>query len=872
MNEQFIISSELISEQYDTPFADSNREREAPENSLNFYDTLYTDLESPFTSFSGFNDEERSFSPVAREIYEFVGELNDYEFPESLYELVADMESQFEGYLFSNELKGARLNEAVHTKGVQYMAPLIERTETLLNEAAEHFSSNVFKTIDESEVERYFNELGQRDLGLRPAQEQFARRFLKKVKKAASKALKGVSKLMPLGILMRKLSRLVRPLLDRVLRLAINKLPENLRADAQKLADALMKRKTGNTSADTPKDTDNNTSGDSAQQSSSSPDSSEGNPVETPSTGSVEAVEKELDVKFASLVFAETESEIEEEMINYESGVYGNIMASEIQNEYGGVSESPADLNEALSTLASDLKNLREGESAQPAIEKFLPVAIMAAKPLIKTGIRIIGRKKVINFLANILSKLISKHLPESSAKPLARGIVSLGMGAIGFETYEAESPDVVYEIIANTVNDTIRNMEGISEQVVADQQQFMRSSLMAFERAAADNFPASSLRPSSRVTSAEGAWIPKPRGARIHLYKKFTHVFPVTITKEISDNIQTFRGLKLSQFLRDKLGLDTDKDIQARVHLYEGITGTRLSQISQYDNAPGLKGSFGYRQLHPLSVRAASLLFQRPGLGRNFGTQYTTSRYKTAVGQRFYYLEIPGANLKVIPRYSADRVGRSNETTESENPVPAVPNSNDLQVVLDLINAKIKLNYFISENDSIKLSEQLANSSWIEALNLFRISFTDALRRVMIFEIGSKVKILKEGSFANYVYEYEDLNESFIPVFLSSAAKAAGMKLLEGLVEKLGTLAMESITNFFKLKKDQFIAKQQLPLDGVTVKVVYHNVAGLAPISAWLGLMNRSLSVGHLTSLATMTLPIPNLPEILIEGGKTFE
>lgn len=218
---------------------------------------------------------------------------------------------------------------------------------------------------------------------------------MKKVKKAASKALKGVSKLMPLGILMRKLSRLVRPLLDRVLRLAINKLPENLRADAQKLADALMKRKTGNTSADTPKDTDNNTSGDSAQQSSSSPDSSEGNPVETPSTGSVEAVEKELDVKFASLVFAETESEIEEEMINYESGVYGNIMASEIQNEYGGVSESPADLNEALSTLASDLKNLREGESAQPAIEKFCRLLSWQQSRLLKRESGLLGERRL---------------------------------------------------------------------------------------------------------------------------------------------------------------------------------------------------------------------------------------------------------------------------------------------------------------------------------------------------------------------------------------------------------------------------------------------------------------------------------------------
>ena len=156
-------------------------------------------------------------------------------------------------------------------------------------------------------------------------------------------------------------------------------------------------------------------------------------------------------------------------------------------------------LEAARQQFINELRELKQGESPAPAIEGFLPVAIMALKPLIKTGISLIGRQKVINFLAGLLAQLVAKYVPQQVAQPLAASIIDAGMSAIGFETYEMSKSDVGYEALVNTIQETIQNMGDLNEADLNDQESLTMNLLEAFETAAANNFPPQYIREDLR-------------------------------------------------------------------------------------------------------------------------------------------------------------------------------------------------------------------------------------------------------------------------------------------------------------------------------------------------------------------------------------
>ena len=130
-------------------------------------------------------------------------------------------------------------------------------------------------------------------------------------------------------------------------------------------------------------------------------------------------------------------------------------------------------------------------------------------------------------------------------------------------------------------------------------------------------------------------------------MYKKFTKVFNVTIDPQSAQSVKSFRDLPLANFLKDKLSLDPTKPIQAKVHLYETIPGTKLSKISKFENVPGFNRSqpFAWVQLHPLTKEAASLLLKEPGLGKDVPAKLTAKRHRQASDKDFITLKsaVPG-------------------------------------------------------------------------------------------------------------------------------------------------------------------------------------------------------------------------------------
>jgi hypothetical protein len=100
-------------------------------------------------------------------------------------------------------------------------------------------------------------------------------------------------------------------------------------------------------------------------------------------------------------------------------------------------SSSPvfANLDQARERFINDLQQLKEGESPAPYIENFLPAVL----PVLRIAIRLIGRPKVVNFLAGVLGKLISNLVGPAQTPALSRAIVDAGLKLVSLEANDED-------------------------------------------------------------------------------------------------------------------------------------------------------------------------------------------------------------------------------------------------------------------------------------------------------------------------------------------------------------------------------------------------------------------------------------------------
>ena len=832
--------------EYETPFADIPVEREEPYQRATAASEKFamSEYESPFTTTYESTAGTSITSPVAAEMVQLVGELNHSEFTESLYELAAELEDSWSAKVSNETAMGSRFIPFATQQANEYFMPLVQATETMIDKVSDQFSGKNFEDHSELEFERFFAEMETAHYPLTPVQEQFFGALFNKVKSVvkkginlAKKGISAVSKLMPINVVLGKLKGLVKPLLDKVLRFAIGKLPKNLQPHARNLAKKLLNLETTG---------------------------------EIPATAELESIQYELDTHIAQLVFTPSDQEADQLVMEYESS--SDVAEREATYETASLNIFPLDV--ARQQFVNELKNLQPGQSAAPAIEQFLPAAILALQPVIKIAISIIGRDKVIDFLANLLAQLVSKYVPSEIAKPLASKIIDVGMSVIGFETYETNRADVAYEAIANTISDTVRNMGGLNETVLNDEEALAEVTLEAFETAVGNNFPAQYVRENLRTSSTNGVWVLKPRQGA-HKYKKFSQVFNVTIDPPTARALKTFRGIPLANFLKDKLGLDPSKPIQARVHLFEAIDGSWLSHISKHEKLPGLSSikRQSYVQFHPLTTNAASLLLKEPGLGMDFSSRFTNNRYRIAVGQRFYFLEINGARVKVhVP---VKDVKTLSATTPAVAGSLTVPNSGDIQAVINFVKSEILINYFFSEEEAKELVEKLNRNDYLGAGLKMRSAVRNTLHGILLNNIGSKVKIIHEAVpelYLEYYTESEGIWDTIkggVKAAVSGVGKDILMKIVEKLVEKLSEQAYQALVNYFKARAAEFKQVQAQPQDGVTVKIIWTNVPGMSTIKAVINAIKGNQSVGNLGDL---TLPNMATPDVQIKAGKNFD
>ena len=786
------------------------------------FQTSSTVIESPFPSSSQFVHEESGISEQTEEYSSFTE--SDSPFP-SIYELENPLDSQgivapeMEEYVtFLNELYEEEFNEAIaeladeatelyqnqfeteyddpttQKREAAYLLeahfnPLIHAaeafTEGLINELEQHDLDTLKEAEVDEIIDRYeppfeggilkkLRKRGRRLLGrLRKKVKRAARTLVKGVKRGVKAVGKGVRKAVKwagkkLSGLMKRLGKLVRPLLERVLKSALHRLPTQYRQLAQDLAKRLFKKEVG--------EFESTESGEDTTQ-------------------DISAIQREFDEQVANLLFAESEAEMDATVASYEAEAQQPVTADAIDN-----------LDHARAEFINQITKLEDGEDPTPALENFVP-AIMAA---LRIALRIIGRQRVVDFLAKLLAKLVRNFVGKKYAPLLSTAIVDVGLRLFGLEVTPEDEANAAGAAIAATVEETVRHVANLPDYVLDNQELLEGFVLEAFEKAAAANLPPvlsensyekrPELRESNRI---RGTWVMLPLRGRKR-YKKYTRIPEVKITPEIARTVKTFCGAPLTIFLRDRLGLSPGRTITARVHLYEAIPGTMLSQICKGEKyVPGLGVAEARSQLHPLTPEAAGMLLGHAGLGREVSSRYLDHQPTTAVGQRLYYLEIAGANPKAMPTPEGELVSQR---------------ASQVSVTFDFPSDQLRTSIFLSEADAQAIAVRLRQRT--------PIGMVVALLHSVL---EPKVKVALSGQFAGHI---KIIHGAVTPEY----ARGPALKLLpqfvtERLTQQLIDWLGISLSNYLKQRSQDFIAATEDFADGVTLIARLNNPPGLSTL-----------------------------------------
>jgi hypothetical protein len=512
-------------------------------------DRVPAELESPFGM--GLLAEERPDGGAA----ELFDQLLDEDFTDALEALVDEAAAQqlAESGSWSARPPAAEAKLALE----QWIEPLAAAAERSVERLGERLAEADPLTLGARGLGELLGSVEPEQMGVEGF-DNFLGGFLNKAKTAVGglvrKGLAVAGKLMPVGLLLDKLKALVRPLLDRVLGAALNKLPESVRPLARTLAVKLG----------------------IAQ-------------AEQLDTDPVTRLAEDLDLQIAGLLAgAAAEPELEDE---------------------GG--SAVAGLDAARERLASQLTEVPAGTPPVAELEQFIP-AVLAARPLVKLGMSMVGRDRVVRFLADRIAGLIKGMVGPEAAGTIARPLVDVGLRTLGFEVPAAEqgpaAQTLAGEALASTVEGTVLRLLELPAEAFADELQLDAAVQQAFAESAAAAMPDRLLRADlpERETAQEGAvWVLMPRSARpAYRYRRYAQVFAVPVTRRLARAIPWSDGGTLESYLLDAGG--EGWPVQTEVELYEAIPGTRLGHLGA---SPG--------EVQPLTPEVAGLLLGEPGLGR---------------------------------------------------------------------------------------------------------------------------------------------------------------------------------------------------------------------------------------------------------------
>jgi len=760
--------------------------------------TAYGLLESPFIT--QYSLEEAPVESMDASFYrDILSDLYEEGFAEAVTDLVNELAALAEDRFVAEHPDPAAQRAEIERYLESYLAPLEREAVALLDNMAQELSQHDLYSMTEMQLDEVLDRFEPATQLESPVFEEFLKKIWGKAKAAVKKAVstasqvvRKVGSVLPHNILLNKIKGLVRPLLRRVLRFAINKLPANFRPLAQQVARRFL--------------------GETRDELVMSEEFSF--LEEAPVLSEARAEDSEATVLTPEMLADEFDALLAGYMTEGEDFERDPAVASYLLGEEPPGAEVQAQLEQARDEFSRQISQLPAGADPTPQVQEF----VAAILPALRIAIRIIGRQRVVDFLAGLVANLIKGFVGQQAAPALSKALVDTGLKLISLET--ADDPRAVGDVLAATVEETVeRLVQEAPEQAFEDEGVLAAYVQEAFEAAVASNFPPTLVRPELRkAPHSMGMWVLMPRRRGPKRYKKYTRVFEVTVTPQMAAQITTFGGQTLRSFLVDQLGLPADKqDIKAKVHLYENIRGTTLSRISFHErNAPGL-GSHrrhAWMQLHPLTPEAAGLLIPRDvGLSVRVPDRFLVTRNMVQVGQRFYFLEIPGAKVVMRPTPAAP-ARRAAAPGGVVTPVPApsaaatIARPSQLNVTLDFRARRIQVFEFLSDADSQSIAQKLRTSAPASAImTALKVHLRIGLETILSGRPSRALRIVREVP-----------SEQALPVGVVAALRWVGQKLAKMLLQFIVNQFLKYLQNRAREFAAVFIAAADDPSDGVTV------------------------------------------------------
>lgn len=717
---------------------------------------------SPFLSVYQ-SEEEGGVDPRGEEYVAFLTELHDEEFDEALFELVNEAAALYEERFSPSSGPVPTPYPAAERALEGHFEPLIRELEGVLDSLKDKFGQVDGNGLKQGELEAFFDGYTP-SVELSPSFEYLFGSIFNKIKNVASKAAGFAGNLL-MGPIFDKLKALVRPFFNQVLSYGISRLPLPLQPVAQKLAQRLGLMKEFE-----------------VQENEAAPQD-------------VSLIQHRFNQQLADLLFAENEVERELEV-----------------SRAVALSQVPADgrlaeLDYARERFVEGLRRLKEGEEATPLFENFLPALL----PVLKLGLRLAGRSRVIDFLAKFLAKLIGNLVGPENAPALSRAIVDAGFKMLSLEAGPQGEAGAAAEAVAATVEDTVRRVAALPEYILENQELLEAATLEAFEQAAGANLPpilseeAYQKRPDLReARSLRGAWVSLPLVGRKR-YKKFCVPAPlrVRITPQKAGEIESFDGVPLAEFLAEQLGMPPGQDLEADLHLYESIPGTTLPELARHEKrTPGLGDNTqrAYGQIHPLTPKAAGILLGEPALGRPLPAPHRASRFSTQPGQRYYYLDVKGARPALPPGVTAGRRLRHHS---------------GVRFRLDLRSGEVRVRVYLSEIKAQALAVKLRQQGHAGAASIpLRALLERDLACVFRGGCQGRIKIIHESVGPQQA--------------LGAALQRIPPALLDAFSPRLQQWIMKGLADFLKQYPQQVLAAADAQKDGITLVVTIGNPPGL--------------------------------------------
>jgi hypothetical protein len=643
-----------------------------------------------------------------------LAELDDEEFTEALGALATEASQRhMSGAVGWNYEAGVPVIDPTDVE--QWMETLGMQADQVLEELGQLFQDRSVESVTDEELDdamaRSFPQLEAFTDPL-DAQQMFFGSLKKKLKKIAKSAKnvvkKGIelaSKIMPLGIIYRRLRPIIKPLLRKVLARAIGKLPQSLREPARLLAQKF---------------------------------------------GLQPASEFESEFEYFA---AEFDMQVAETLTSSDPYALEAFEAEAMQEQVADAQEPniAEQLDIARERLTQQILEADPDESPTAAMEQFIPLAIM---PIVKTGIKLIGRKRIVTFVAGLLAKLIQPVVGRQLAKPLSVQIADKGLALLSLES-EAESGRLGAEAVVAATEETIAEVFSMPDELL-ESELFLEAAVQdAFHRAVARHIPGTFLRRDvvdPENESESGVWVMMPRvTGPLYRYQKYSTPMRVRVPRAMARGVVFSDGETLEERLADEG--ETTWPVDVEIEAYELLPGSDVGHLTSFE----LESEYGSHDDAAMefdTLEEAGVLPLPPDMERS-------ARRRPR----------PGQNPRLI------RVRAHGRGLRRKSPV---------SVRLDLSGAQpaIRLHIWVSERRAHTMVEHLQKQQHREVVAAFRAITGDSMRLVVARRLGA---MLRRRKLSRDEAAVTALTNQLFDGLLGSLANQ-----LPGLAGTLGTAAKD--------------------------------------------------------------------------------